>query len=92
MPIYEYCCKNCSFSKDILQKLSEDSVTICPSCETPNFEKQITAAGFQLKGAGWYATDFRGTPIQKTNSEEQSEKNISGTTTASSLKPDNSHT
>jgi putative FmdB family regulatory protein len=60
MPIYAYKCASCGFAKDVLQKISDTPLTDCPSCGAQAFSKQITAAGFQLKGSGWYATDFRG--------------------------------
>jgi putative FmdB family regulatory protein len=60
MPIYAYRCDSCGFSKDVLQKISDAPLTVCPSCEKASFKKQLTAAGFQLKGTGWYVTDFRG--------------------------------
>lgn len=59
MPIYAYRCAACGHAKDVLQKLSDAPLTVCPSCGAPRFEKQVTAAGFQLKGSGWYVTDFR---------------------------------
>ena len=60
MPIYAYQCDSCGHAKDVLQKMSDDPLTQCPSCGAPTFNKQLTAAGFQLKGNGWYATDFKG--------------------------------
>ncbi|MFZ6862261.1 FmdB family zinc ribbon protein [Undibacterium sp. Ji67W] len=60
MPIYAYRCDECGFAKDVLQKISDDPLTECPSCGKSAFKKQVTAAGFQLKGSGWYVTDFRG--------------------------------
>ena len=59
MPIYAYKCASCGFAKDVLQKISEAPLTVCPSCGESAFSKQLTAAGFQLKGSGWYVTDFR---------------------------------
>lgn len=59
MPIYAYRCEHCGFAKDVLQKLSDAALTDCPSCGTAAFKKQLTAPGFQLKGSGWYATDFK---------------------------------
>lgn len=59
MPIYAYKCGSCGHAKDVLQKISEPALTVCPECGADQFAKQITAAGFQLKGSGWYATDFR---------------------------------
>jgi putative FmdB family regulatory protein len=60
MPIYAYRCETCGFEKDVLQKISDAPLTQCPSCGADAFRKQVTAAGFQLKGSGWYVTDFRG--------------------------------
>lgn len=60
MPIYAYRCEECGFAKDALQKVSDAPLTQCPSCSKATFKKQLTAAGFQLKGTGWYVTDFRG--------------------------------
>jgi putative FmdB family regulatory protein len=60
MPIYAYRCSACGHAKDVLQKLSDAPLTTCPACGAEAFSKQLTAAGFQLKGSGWYATDFKG--------------------------------
>ena len=60
MPIYAYKCGSCGHAKDVLQKISDAPLTTCPSCGAEAFSKQLTAAGFQLKGSGWYVTDFRG--------------------------------
>ena len=60
MPIYAYRCESCGFAKDHLQKLSDPVLSICPECGKAAYAKQVTAAGFQLKGNGWYATDFKG--------------------------------
>ena len=60
MPIYAYRCEACGFAKDVLQKISDPQLTVCPTCGKESFKKQLTAAGFQLKGSGWYVTDFRG--------------------------------
>jgi putative FmdB family regulatory protein len=60
MPIYAYRCGECGHAKDVLQKMSDPVLTTCPSCGAEAFTKQLTAAGFQLKGSGWYATDFKG--------------------------------
>jgi putative FmdB family regulatory protein len=60
MPIYAYRCGECGHAKDVLQKLSDPLLTTCPACGAEAFSKQLTAAGFQLKGSGWYATDFKG--------------------------------
>ncbi len=60
MPIYAYKCESCGHAKDVLQKISDAPLTECPACGQSTFSKQLTAAGFQLKGSGWYVTDFRG--------------------------------
>ena len=60
MPIYAYKCESCGFAKDVLQKMSDAPLTDCPGCGVATFKKQLTAAGFQLKGSGWYVTDFKG--------------------------------
>ncbi len=60
MPIYAYKCNACGFAQDVLQRMSDPVLTECPTCGKPSFAKQVTAAGFQLKGSGWYATDFKG--------------------------------
>ncbi len=59
MPIYEYRCSECGFQNEYLQKVSEPPLNVCPSCGKATFQKLLSAAGFQLKGSGWYATDFR---------------------------------
>jgi putative FmdB family regulatory protein len=60
MPIYAYRCTTCGHAKDVLRKISDPPLSICPACGAATFAKQVTAAGFQLKGSGWYVTDFRG--------------------------------
>ena len=60
MPIYAYRCESCGHAKDVLQKLSDLILSVCPACGADTFRKQVTAAGFQLKGSGWYVTDFKG--------------------------------
>lgn len=72
MPIYDYRCASCGFQKEVLRKISDAPLTICPECGKPSMQKQVSAAGFQLKGKGWYATDFRGG--EKSKSEEPKSK------------------
>jgi putative FmdB family regulatory protein len=60
MPIYAYRCEECGHADEVLQKISDPQLTDCPTCGKSSFKKQLTAAGFQLKGTGWYVTDFRG--------------------------------
>ena len=59
MPIYEYRCLECGFQDEFLQKVTEPQLTVCPTCGKETFKKLLSAAGFQLKGSGWYATDFK---------------------------------
>ena len=59
MPIYAYKCSSCGHTKDVLQKISAEPLKVCPACGSATFAKQLTAPGFQLKGSGWYVTDFR---------------------------------
>ena len=60
MPIYAYKCSSCGHAQDVLQKISDPLLTVCTACGKETFVKQLTAPGFQLKGSGWYATDFKG--------------------------------
>ncbi|PJI98883.1 putative FmdB family regulatory protein [Acidovorax sp. 69] len=79
MPIYAYKCGSCGHAKDVLQKISDTPLTVCPACGAEAFSKQVTAAGFQLKGSGWYVTDFRGgnsgssAPAADTKTESKTE-------------------
>lgn len=59
VPIYAYKCSACDHEQDVLQKMSDPVLTVCPECKQETYAKQVTAAGFQLKGSGWYVTDFR---------------------------------
>lgn len=74
MPIYAYRCDACGFARDVLQKVSDAPLTVCESCQQPSFRKQLTAAGFQLKGTGWYVTDFRGGSAPSTGSASTESK------------------
>ena len=68
MPIYAYRCNSCGHAQEVLQKLSDAQLTTCPECHSESFCKQLTAPGFQLKGSGWYATDFKGGGAAKSES------------------------
>jgi putative FmdB family regulatory protein len=65
MPIYEYRCSVCGYQEEHLRKVSDAPLTVCPECGQPEYRKQLSAAGFQLKGTGWYATDFKGGKTEK---------------------------
>ena len=73
MPIYEYRCAACGYQKEYLQKVSDPLLTDCPECGKSTFSKLLSAAGFQLKGSGWYATDFRNKGAQPKADKEKSE-------------------
>ena len=81
MPIYAYKCESCGHAKDVLQKISDAPLTDCPQCGASSFKKQVTAAGFQLKGSGWYVTDFRGgnSAAQATKSADTKATETAGT-------------
>lgn len=70
MPIYAYRCSHCGFQQDVLQKMSDPLLVTCPSCGEPTLQKQVTAAGFQLKGSGWYVTDFRNPAAKETKKSD----------------------
>lgn len=84
MPIYAYRCSACGHAQDVLQKVSDPLLTTCPACGAEAFTKQVTAAGFQLKGSGWYVTDFRGSDGAKKPAAEPAAE---GTGTASTASP-----
>lgn len=74
MPIYEYQCQSCGHVYEALQKLSDSPLTDCPACNKPDLAKKISAAGFRLKGGGWYETDFK----------SGTKKNVAGEATSTS--------
>ena len=88
MPIYEYRCATCGFQKEYLQKVSDPKLTHCPECGKPTFDKLLSAAGFQLKGSGWYVTDFRDKGSKPKAGKESSESSESKTETKTETKTD----
>lgn len=95
MPIYEYRCNSCGAEKEHLQKMNDDPIAACPACGSDDYIKLISAAGFQLKGSGWYVTDFK----DNNKKPESPEKTNSSTTnppaaknTSSTTKPSPSST
>src|SRR6187401_715460 len=93
MPIYEYRCSSCGHQQEFLQKVSDAPLTTCTACGKPDFSKMLTAAGFQLKGSGWYATDFKSKPAAKsggTADKPAESKGDSSTKTDSSTKGESS--
>jgi putative FmdB family regulatory protein len=84
MPIYEYQCTACGHQLEAMQKISEAPLTECPTCHKSALQKLISAAGFQLKGTGWYATDFRNKGKPETKPDTKQAKSDSGSETKSS--------
>ena len=82
MPIYAYRCDACGHAKDVLQKVSDPLLSTCPACGAEAFRKQLTAAGFQLKGSGWYATDFRNGSQPKPAADAEAAKTDAATPAA----------
>lgn len=87
MPIYAYRCDECGFAKDVLQKVSDPVLTVCPSCGKSSFKKQVTAAGFQLKGSGWYVTDFRGGTAPATGTAPSTDSGAGSSTASAASTP-----
>ncbi|MPS29817.1 FmdB family zinc ribbon protein [Pigmentiphaga sp.] len=89
MPIYAYKCSACGHQQDVLQKLSDAPLTDCPACGQAAFSKQLTAAGFQLKGSGWYVTDFRNNSGGKSagSTASSSDSSTEGASAAASSPP-----
>jgi putative FmdB family regulatory protein len=85
MPIYAYKCGSCGHAKDVLQRMADDPLTDCPACGKSTFSKQLTAAGFQLKGSGWYATDFKGGA--STTTAPVAAESVAGADTATAAAP-----
>ncbi len=88
MPIYAYRCDACGHAKDVLQKVSDALLTVCPACGAEAFQKQLTAAGFQLKGSGWYVTDFKGDANKKPAAGDKAGGSKSETAEGSAQKDD----
>ena len=74
MPIYEYQCQSCGHQFDVIQKVSDEKLTICPKCNEKKLKKLVTHAGFKLKGTGWYATDFKNKKKEKKTEKQQKNK------------------
>ena len=92
MPIYEYRCAACGHQEEHLQKVSEAPLTVCPACGKPQYRKQLSAAGFQLKGTGWYATDFKGGTKKSAETKTETKtdtKTDSKSDTKTESKPEN---
>lgn len=75
MPIYEYLCNSCGAEKEHLQKISDAPIAVCPVCGSSHYVKRISAAGFQLKGSGWYVTDFKNNKTQQTETKPSAKEN-----------------
>jgi putative FmdB family regulatory protein len=88
MPIYEYRCNACGHKEEHLQKVSEAPLTVCPVCGKPEYRKQLSAAGFQLKGTGWYATDFKGGSKKSSEPKKEDKKEEKKTEAKPDSKPE----
>lgn len=84
MPIYEYCCQSCGHEFETIQKISEARLTDCPECGKPELKKMVSAAGFKLKGSGWYETDFKNSGKAETKDKKESKKKSSGSSSSES--------
>ena len=84
MPIYEYRCGACGWQQEILQKMSDAPLKDCPECGKASVNKMVTAAGFQLKGSGWYATDFKGGAKPAAKPDDKAAAKADDKTTATS--------
>jgi putative FmdB family regulatory protein len=87
MPIYEYRCAECGAQKEILQRISDAPLTVCPECGKPALVKLVSAAGFQLKGTGWYVTDFRDKGAKPAATAGKTEKSDKSDKPADGAKP-----
>jgi putative FmdB family regulatory protein len=84
MPIFDFKCEACEYSKELLRKISDSIVTKCPECHKETFKKQVSAPSFQLTGSGWYVTDFKNKPKEgvKTETKTESKKDASASSTS----------
>ncbi|WP_292993197.1 zinc ribbon domain-containing protein [Nitrosomonas sp.] len=82
MPIYEYLCNSCGAEKEHLQKISDAPIAACPVCGSSNYTKLISAAGFQLKGSGWYVTDFKNNKVKQTDTKPATKEGVQSTAPA----------
>ena len=87
MPIYEYRCDSCSHEFETMQKMSEDPLQICPKCDQEGLVKKVSAAGFRLKGNGWYETDFKSGNKRNVWGDKDPGSSDSGSSDSSSTKP-----
>ncbi len=88
MPIYEYLCNSCGAEKEHLQKISDAPVAACPVCGSSNYTKLISAAGFQLKGSGWYATDFKNNKTKQADAQPAAKEGTETTVPATPITAD----
>lgn len=90
MPIYEYRCNSCGAEKEHLQKISDAPIAVCPVCGSGDYIKRISAAGFQLKGSGWYATDFKNNKTKQSDTKAESKSSAPASAEGSAAKESNS--
>jgi len=85
MPIFDFKCEACGYSKELLRKISDPMLTECPECHKETFKKQVSAPSFQLTGSGWYVTDFKNKPkdVAKTDTKTDTKKDVNVSSTSS---------
>lgn len=95
MPIYEYQCNKCQHHFEVIQKINDKPISVCPECSSKQVQKLVSSAGFQLKGTGWYVTDFKNNdkpkqnPKPKSSSNNESAKPVAKQDATASSKGDN---
>ena len=82
MPIYEYQCQDCQHKLEVMQRISDARLTTCPTCGKESLKKLVSAVGFQLKGTGWYETDFKGKPKAPRGGDGESSSSSSNSSTS----------
>ena len=87
MPIYEYLCNSCGAENEHLQKINDAAIAACPACGSSNYTKLISAAGFQLKGSGWYVTDFKNNKAKQTDSKPATKEENTQANTQATVSP-----
>lgn len=96
MPIYEYACTACQHKLEVLQKMSDEHLVQCPACQQDTLKRLVSAAGFRLKGTGWYETDFKGKkkvePEKDVSDSPKSTKSEPSTTETKTTTPKETHT
>ncbi len=83
MPIYEYRCNGCGHEMELMQRMSDDPMKDCPVCKESKLKKLISAAGFKLKGSGWYESDFKSQSKNQSKSQNKNQSKAKGKNSSS---------